>query len=86
MKMSSSRSRTTFITALLVAIFGFSNAEESSILQGATMSDYEIDTPNAYPKLSNSVIAGNYKLRTVTNDDNYNSGMKEVATDMLRSQ
>ena len=86
MKMSSSSSRTTFITALVVAIFGFSNAEESSILLGATMSDYDIKTPNAYPKLSNSVIAGNYKLRTATDDGNNNSGMKEVAIDMLRSQ
>ena len=52
------------IVAMLAAIFGIANAEESSILQGATMSDNEIRTLVNFPALDNSLIAGSYKVVT----------------------
>ena len=74
------------IVAMLAAIFGIANAEESSILEGATMSGNEISTWPEVPALANSAIAGSYKVPTMTDATNLNSGKKEFVLDWLGAQ
>ena len=54
------------IVVMLAGIVGIASAEESSILQEATMSGNEVDTPSHFPAIDNSLIAGNYKVLTRT--------------------
>ena len=69
------------IVAMLVGIFRVASAEESSILQEATMSGNEIRTETHWPALTNSVIAGNYKMLTHSDYTNSNGGKKEFVID-----
>ena len=63
------------IIAMLAAIFGIANAEESSILQGAIMVDNEMSTNyGATPAQDNSIIAGSYKVNTFTDYIDSNNG------------
>ena len=63
------------------AIFAISNAEESSILQRAIMSMNEVGSLWRSPP--NSIIAGNYKVHTMTDWSNSNGGKKEFVIDLL---
>ena len=54
------------IGAMLAAIAGIANAEESSILVGATMSTHEINIENGFAALADFCIAGSYKVMTMT--------------------
>ena len=70
------------IIAMLAAIFGIASAEESSILQEATMSGNEILTYSWAPALpNNSLFAGSYKMATFTDTTDSNSGKKELVID-----
>ena len=71
------------IVGMLAGIFGIANAEESSILQGATMSDNDIRIRSHYPALDNSLIAGNYKVFTSTEPTNSNNGRKSLSSSGL---
>ena len=57
------------IGAMLAAIVGIANAEESSILQGATSTNDNENFSIAVtplPILANAIVAGNYKLVSYT--------------------
>ena len=75
------------MVGVLAGIFGIANAEESSILQGATMSKNEIwwkSTP--YPVLTNSFIAGSYKVTTFSNIADLHNGKKEFVIYLLSAK
>ena len=74
------------IVGMLAGIFGVAHAEESSILQGATMSGNEILTNPTWPALDNSLIAGNYKVKTHSDTTNSNNGKKEFVISWLEAQ
>ena len=65
------------IVVMLAGIVGIASAEESSILQLATMSINEIASDPNIPDLLNSLIAGSYKVMTHTDGIDNNLGKKE---------